>query len=42
MDPRHERYEEMLEWAGDFEPEYFDKDDIAFDDPAKRFKTLRD
>ena len=42
MDPRHERYEEMLEWAGDFEPEYFDKDNVVFDDPAKRFKTLRD
>jgi len=42
MDPRHERYEEMLEWAGDFEPEYFKKDDVVFDDPAKRFKSLWD
>ena len=42
MDPRHERYKELLEWAGDFEPEYFDKDNVFFDDPAKRFKTLRD
>ena len=42
MDPGHERYEEMLEWAGDFEPEYFKKDDVVFDDPAKRFKSLWD
>ena len=42
MDPDDERYGEMLTWAGDFEPEYFDKDDVVFDDPAKRFKTLWD
>jgi hypothetical protein len=42
MDPRHERYDEMLEWAGDFEPEYFDKNNVVFDDPAKRLKTLCD
>jgi hypothetical protein len=42
MDPGHERYEEMLEWSGDFEPEYFDKDDVEFDDPAKRLKALWD
>ena len=41
MDPGHERYEELLEWSGDFEPEYFDKHDVVFDDPAKRYKTLR-
>lgn len=40
MDPGHESYQEMLAWAGDFEPEYFDKDDVVFDDPAKRFRTL--
>ena len=42
MDPGDERYEEMLSWAGDFEPEYFDKDDVEFDDPAKRLKALWD
>ena len=42
MDPDDERYEEMLAWAGEFEPEYFDKDEVVFDDPAKRFKTLWD
>jgi hypothetical protein len=40
MDPGDERYKEMLAWAGDFEPEYFDKNGVVFDDPAKRFKTL--
>lgn len=42
MDPGHESYQKMLTWAGDFEPEYFNKDDIVFDDPAKRFRTLWD
>lgn len=42
MDPGHEKYEEMLTWAGDFEPEYFDRAGVVFDDPAKRFKTLWD
>lgn len=42
MDPDHERYDEMLAWAGDFEPEYFDKNDVVFDHPAKRFKALWD
>jgi hypothetical protein len=40
MDPGHESYQEMLAWAGDFEPEYFDKDNVVFDDPAKRLRTL--
>ena len=43
MDPCHEKYEEMLAWAGDFEPEYFDRACVVFNDPAKRFKkALRD
>jgi hypothetical protein len=42
MDPGHEQYDEMLAWAGDFEPEYFDKESIVFDDPAERFETLWD
>lgn len=42
MDPGDERYEEMLSWAGDFEPEYFDKNEVVFDDPAKRLKALWD
>ncbi len=42
MDPDHERYDEMLAWAGDFEPEYFNKNDVVFDHPAKRFKALWD
>lgn len=25
-DPKHEEFEEMKEWAGDYEPEHFDKD----------------
>jgi len=42
MDPDDERYDEMLAWAGEFEPEYFNKDEVVFDDPAKRLKTLWD
>jgi hypothetical protein len=42
MDPGHEQYEEMLAWAGNFEPEYFDRAGVVFDDPAKRLKTLWD
>ncbi len=28
-DPRNEKYEEMLEWAGEFDPERFDKDEAT-------------
>lgn len=42
MDPRHKRYKEMLDWAGDFEPEYFDSKAIIFDDPSKRLKEMID
>lgn len=42
MDPDDERYEELLSWSADFEPEHFDKDDVVFDDPAKRLKALWD
>ncbi|MBU3968255.1 MAG: plasmid pRiA4b ORF-3 family protein [Euryarchaeota archaeon] len=37
--PDHEEYEEMLEWAGgEFDPEYFDCEEVSFDDPGKRLK----
>ncbi len=37
MDPNHEQHEELLNWVGgDFEPEYFDVDDVDFDNPKKR------
>lgn len=42
MDPGHEKYEEMLVWAGDFEPEYFDRASVVFNDPAKRLRALWD
>jgi len=43
MDPGHDHYESMLMWAGgNFEPEFFSPDDVVFDDPAKRFRTLWD
>jgi hypothetical protein len=42
MDPCHEKYEEMTAWAGDFEPEYFDRTGVLFSDPAKRLRTLWD
>ena len=35
-DPYHE---EMIEWVGGaFDSEYFDKDEISFDDPDERWK----
>ena len=41
MDPAHEEYESMLEWAGgEFHPEHFDFSEVLFDDPAKRLKNL--
>jgi Plasmid pRiA4b ORF-3-like protein len=39
MDPNHEGYDEMLEWAGgDFDPDHFDPDDVVFDNPKKRLQ----
>ena len=39
QDPNHEEYKETLEWVGnDFNPEYFNKDEINFEDPRKRLK----
>ncbi|MEW6740817.1 MAG: plasmid pRiA4b ORF-3 family protein [Nitrospirota bacterium] len=41
MDPRHERYEEMLEWiGGEFDPEHFDIREVYFDNPKKRLKMV--
>lgn len=40
--PRNEDEKELLEWAGnDYDPEYFNPDDIKFDDPKKRLKELK-
>jgi hypothetical protein len=40
MDPTHEEYEEMNEWAGkDFDPERFDPKRVVFEDPQARWKT---
>ena len=37
--PKHEEYEEMLEWlGGEFDPEHFDVKEIRFSDPAKQRK----
>lgn len=37
MDPHHEEYEAMLEWAGgDFDPERFNPEEVLFDDPDDR------
>jgi hypothetical protein len=39
--PKHEEYEEMLEWlGGEIDPEHFDVKEIHFSDPAKRRKIL--
>ncbi len=38
-DPANERHEDMLDWVGgSFDPEYFNADEVKFDDPGKRFK----
>ncbi len=39
-DPRHEEYEEMLEWlsGGDFDPKYFDVNEVTFSDLDKRLR----
>lgn len=38
-DPDHGQHKEMLEWIGnDFDPDYFNPDEIKFDDPEKRRK----
>ena len=32
--PNHEEYEMILEWlGGEFDPEYFDVEEVSFDDP---------
>jgi hypothetical protein len=39
--PKHERFEEMREWInGEFDPEYFNPEEVKFDDPKKRLKEL--
>jgi hypothetical protein len=39
-DPEHEQYEETVEWLGDedFDPDYFDRTEVQFDDPEERLK----
>ena len=40
-DPKHEEYENMLEWiGGEFDPAHFDAKSVVFDDPAKRLKNI--
>lgn len=42
-DKPHGRYEEMVEWLGkEFDPERFDTNDVAFDDPAERLRSAFD
>ena len=37
--PKHDEYEEMLEWlGGEFDPEYFDVEEVSFYDPDKYLK----
>lgn len=39
QDPEHEQHEEMLEWiGGEFDPEYFDFEDVDFMDPEEHRK----
>ena len=38
-DNKHEEHEDMLAWVGgEFDPEYFDINEVKFDDPHKRWK----
>jgi hypothetical protein len=38
-DPKHEEYDEMLDWIGHpFNPRHFDPRKVRFDDPKKRWK----
>ncbi len=38
-DPDNEEDEELLDWVGeDFDPEHFDRAEVSFSDPDKRFK----
>ncbi len=37
--PDHGEYDRMIEWVGGaFDPEYFDKEEISFDDPDERWE----
>ena len=42
-DPEHDEYESMKTWAGDFEPERFDKEEAmkGMQDPEKHLRKLR-
>ena len=39
LDPKHEEYEEMLEWVGEeFDPEHFDLKEVRFSNTGERLK----
>jgi len=42
--PEHEQHEEMVEWLGDedFDPDYFDRTEVQFDDPKERLEYVLD
>ncbi|MFH0735266.1 MAG: plasmid pRiA4b ORF-3 family protein [bacterium] len=43
QDPKHDEYEESIEWLGeDFDPNEFDPKDVTFDDPKERFNLMND
>ncbi|MBL7190882.1 plasmid pRiA4b ORF-3 family protein [bacterium] len=40
-DPKHDEYEDMMEWiGGEFDPEYFQPESVIFMDPVKRRKNF--
>jgi len=42
-DPEHPEHDDMMMWAGkEFDPEFFDPEEVVFDDPDKRFANLWD
>lgn len=40
QDPKHEMYEDIKEWMGDFDPEAFNEDDIEYVDADELLDTL--
>jgi len=42
-DPEHPEHDSMVMWAGkEYDPEFFDPEEVVFDDPDKRFENLWD
>ena len=39
--PNHEEYDKWMAWlGGEYDPEYFDPEQVSFDDPKERLKFI--